>query len=367
MKSFNGHGSYLIRDSETDHGDYSLSIRDRDQVRHYRIRQLPNGDFFVTRRIHFVTIPDLVAYYQKQADGLCVNLIQPCALSENPQAQTTGQANDEWEIDRRRIIIIEKQMDGEFSEVWEGMWDGTTSVSVKICKLQIMTLFAQNFLQTAALMKKLRHPNIIQLYAVCTREEPVYIITEFMKHNSLLEYLRGEGRVTKFPQLIDMALQVAEGMAYLEKKYIVHRYLTAQNIQVGENLICKLANFEMARVIDDAQNPAAVATKWTAPEALLYDKFTIKSDVWSFGIVLYEIITYGRFPYPAMTNTEVLEQLKQGYRMPQPRTCPDKLYDIMYNCWQEEPINRPTFETLKWQLENFFTPEGGAGYLYTAV
>ena len=93
----------------------------------------------------------------------------------------------------------------------------------------------------------------------------------------------------------------------------------------------------------------------------MYNRFTIKSDVWSFGIVLYEIITYGRFPYPGMTNAQVLEQLQQGYRMPRPMGCPDKLYDIMIDCWREEPANRPTFETLQWQLEEFFTAEDG-GY-----
>ena len=364
---FNGYGSYLVRDSETDPGDYSLSVRDRERVRHYKIKQLSNGTFFVTRRVTFETIKDLVTYYQQQADGLCVNLTHPCTLSEKPKtAGLSRQAKEEWEIDRRQISLVRELMNSEFSEVFEGLWNGTTSVTVKVRKPQTMS--AHDFLQTATLMKKLRHHKLVQLYAVCTREEPVYIITEFMKHNSLLEYLHGEeGRQsTKLPQLIDIASQVAGGMAYLEEQDYIHRDLAARNILVGENLICKVANFEMARVVDEdmiyeARSNKKFAIKWTAPEAALYYRFTIKSDVWSFGIVLYEIITYGRFPYPGMTNDQVLEQLQQGYRMPRPMGCPDKLHDIMLDCWREEPANRPTFETLQWQLEEFFTAED-SGY-----
>ena len=356
MMPFNGSGSYLVRNSQTIPGEYSLSVQDRDQVKHYRIRQLENGKFFIARRISFDTIIDLITHYQQQADGLCGNLIQPCALSEKPQ---TPNRKTNWEIDRGQIRRYKKLVEGEVSEVWEGVWNGTTPVAVKIYKPQNLIMTAHDFLQTAALMKKLRHPNIVQIYAVCTLEEPIYIITELMKHNSLLEYFRGRERTTKFLDLVDMASQVAGGMAYLEKKNYIHRDLAARSILVGENLICKVANFDMARVINEAQSQAEVAPKWTAPEALLYNRFTIKSDVWSFGIVLYEIITYGDSPYPAMTTTEVLEQLLQGYRMPRPMSCPEKLYDVMLHCWREEPANRSTFETLQWQLEGFFTAEDG--------
>ena len=151
-----------------------------------------------------------------------------------------------------------------------------------------------------------------------------------------------------------MASQVAGGMAYLERCRYIHRDLAARNVLVGENLLCKVANFEMAQIIDEALRQVKFAPKWTAPEAALNKKFSIKSDVWSFGIVLYEIITYGRIPYPGMTNAQVLEQVKNGYRMPRPPGCPDKLYKIMLNCWQEEPESRPTFETLQWQLQDYF-------------
>ncbi len=364
MMQFNTVGSYLIRDSETTPGDFSLSIRDSEKVRHYRIRRLDNGGFFVTRRATFDSILQLVEYYQTAADGLCTTLNEPCRVSEKPQtAGLSRQANEEWEIDRRQIRLNKKLGAGQFGEVWEGIWNGTTQVAVKTLKPGTMSV--AEFLQEAALMKKLRHPKLIQLYAVCTKEEPIYIITELMKNGSLLDYLRGDGRALKIPQLIDMAAQVASGMAYLEQANYIHRDLAARNILVGENKLCKVADFGLARVIDEdiyeAHTGAKFPIKWTAPEAAMYSRFTIKSDVWSFGILLYEIVTYGRFPYPGMTNAEVLERIQTGYRMACPPTCPKNLHDIMLECWRDDSSSRPTFETLQWQLEEFFTTEDG-GY-----
>ena len=209
-------------------------------------------------------------------------------------------------------------------------------------------------------MKKLHHPKLVQLFAVCTKEEPISITTELMKRGSLLEYLRGEGRSLKLPQLIDACTQVGSGMAYLEEQNYIHQDLAARNILVGENMIYKVTDFGLIRVIDEdiyeEHTGAKYPIKWTAPEAAMHNKFSIRSDVWSFGIVIYKVITYGRFPYPGMTNTLVLDAWQQGYRTPRPMGCPDKLYnDIMLYCWREEPVNRPTFETLQWMLEDFFT------------
>lgn len=105
--------------------------------------------------------------------------------------------------------------------------------------------------------------------------------------------------------------------------------------------------------------------KWTSPEAAIYNKFSIKSDVWSFGIVLTEIVTYGRTPYPTMSNLEVLQEVSRSFRMPQPNNCPDKLYKIMTDCWKKNDEERPTFESLKWMLENFFDEDHSIQYRYT--
>ena len=288
---------------------------------------------------------------------MCINLKASCLISEKPQiAGLSREANKAWKIDRKSIHFVKKLGAGQFGKVWMGMWNGTTEVAVKTLKPG--TMGAHKFLKEAALMKKLRHPKLIQLYAVCTKEEPIYIITELMKHGSLLEYLRGDGRSLKLPQLLDMGTQVASGMAYLEEKNYVHPDLSARNILVSENLTCKVECVSMARILSkgiyEAHNGAKFPIKWTAPEAALYSHFTIKSDVWSFGILLYELITYGYFPYPGMKDTEVLERLQKGYHMSCPINCSELLYKIMRECWRDEADTRPTFESLYWIMKDYF-------------
>ncbi|XP_032591396.1 probable GPI-anchored adhesin-like protein PGA55 isoform X2 [Drosophila grimshawi] len=365
----NEHGAFLIRDSESRHNDYSLSVRDGDTVKHYRIRQLDEGGFFIARRTTFRTLQELVEHYSKDSDGLCVNLCKPCVqtnsfsgIFEIEKPVTEGlshRTRDQWEIDRTSLKFVRKLGSGQFGDVWEGLWNNTTPVAIKTLKSG--TMDPKDFLAEAQIMKKLRHSKLIQLYAVCTVEEPIYIITELMKHGSLLEYLQGKLRSIKMQTLIDMAAQIAAGMAYLESQNYIHRDLAARNVLVGDGNIVKIADFGLARLIKEDEYEARVGArfpiKWTAPEAANYSKFSIKSDVWSFGILLTELVTYGRIPYPGMTNAEVLTQVEHGYRMPMPPNCEQRLYEIMLECWHKDPMRRPTFETLQWKLEDFYTSD----------
>ena len=134
---------------------------------------------------------------------------------------------------------------------------------------------------------------------------------------------------------------------------------------VGEGNIVKIADFGLARVIVDeytAREGGKFPIKWTAPEAALYNRFSIKSDVWSFGILISELITHGRIPYPGMTNGEVLAKVEQGYRMPPPPGCDEPLYQIMLDCWKPDPDERPTFEYLKFHLEDYFVSAADVAY-----
>ena len=266
-------------------------------------------------------------------------------------------AKDEWEIDRSSIKLQQRLGAGDLGEVWQGLWNRTTNVAVKTLKPGTMSPL--DFLTEATIMKKLQHEKLVQLYGFCTAAEPIYIVMELMKHGSLLDYLRkDEGHNLKLPELVDIGAQIASGMAYLEAQHFIHRNLAARNVLVGDGNIVKISDFGLTIFVQDDkyidQKEAVFPIKWTAPEAIFYCRFTIKSDVWSFGILMYEIVTYGRFPYPGMTNAQVLENVLQGYRMPRPQRCPDPLYQIMLSCWKDDPEARPTFEYLKYQLEDYF-------------
>ena len=213
------------------------------------------------------------------------------------------------------------------------------------------------FLWEAETMKTLQHPNVIKLLAVCSKGEKVCMVIEYMNHGTLLEYLRHVGHPLKLKTLMAMAVQVASGMAYIQTQNIIHRDLAARSILVGDDLICKVSDFSEAIVhgvrIRPAQAARKVAMKWTAPEAAVHNKFSMKSDIWSFGVMMYEMVTYGRFPYPAMTNAEVLTKVQAGYRMPCPRDCPSELYKIIQECWNDDPDSRLLFQTMENTLQFF--------------
>ena len=297
---------------------------------------------------------DLLRHYTLESDGLCCRLTVICPNLGKHSVPHKNNA-DEWEIDRQTIRLMRRIGDGKSGEVWEGVWNGTTSVAVKTPKPGKITI--QDFLIEAQILKKLHHVKIIQLYAVCSRVEPPIIVMEVMKHGNLADYLQKYNMKT--PQLVDMAAQVACGMAYLESQNYIHRDLTVRNILVEDGYSVKIANFGMARVIETGSieyisyRGEKLAMKWTAPEAVIFCRFSVKSDVWSFGIMLTELITNGQIPYPGMTNGEALAKVEQGYRIPPPSECPDQLYQIMMDCWKQDPEKRPTFEYLRYALEDF--------------
>ena len=358
MHPINEYGSFLVRNSEKTLGAYSLAVRDTDRVRHFKIYRDDENKFYVDKEQCFNSVQDLIVFYGKNSTGLDVRLKKPCVIAEQPKTTNALTIiNEAWETQRSSVIPIKKIGVGQFGEVWEGSWNDIP-VAIKIQPVNADTV---EFTTEIEVLKDLNHDCIIKLLAVCTKDLPIYVITELMTHGSLLDYLKGGGSALGLYQKIDIARQVASGMAYLERCHIVHCDIAARNVLVSEDfdkLVCKIANFGLAQFLSEdiyeAPSGTKFSPKWAAPEATISSHFSIKSDVWSYGILLYELITDGDFPYLGMSNAQVVEALQRGYRMPCPVKCPKQLYQVMRDCWKEQADNRPTFHTLQWIMEDYF-------------
>ncbi|TWW80633.1 Ephrin type-A receptor 3 [Takifugu flavidus] len=184
------------------------------------------------------------------------------------------------------------------------------------------------------------------------RGKPVMIVTEYMENGSLDTFLRKHDAQFTGIQLVGMLRGIASGMKYLSDMGYVHRDLAARNILVNSNLVCKVSDFGLSRVLEDDPEAAyttrggKIPIRWTAPEAIAYRKFTSASDAWSYGIVLWEVMSYGERPYWEMSNQDVIKAVDEGYRLPPPMDCPATLYQLMLDCWQKERNNRPKFEQI---------------------
>ena len=294
---------------------------------------------------------------------LCRLLLKPC----EKVTHFVG-FKDVWEETRENIECTEMIGAGNFGEVYKGSWRKIFTVAIKTMKFNTeqvdkeeMNKKIEEFRKELEIMKVLRHEKLVKLWCVCTIGEPVYIVTEYMCNGSLLKYLRdGEGQRLNFKQIIDMSEQIANGMKYLESSKCVHRDLAARNILVGERNIVKIADFGFAQMLNPndklelAQGDDKFPVRWTAPEVFMIDPetrsriFTSKSDVWSYGILLYELVTLGATPYQGMSHFQVVTEVRdKRYRMPKPAgLCTDQFYSIILKCWHEVPDNRPTFRAL---------------------
>ncbi|XP_031436982.1 ephrin type-A receptor 7 isoform X3 [Clupea harengus] len=282
------------------------------------------------------------------------------------------------ELDASCIKIERVIGAGEFGEVCSGRiklpGKRDSPVAIKTLKVGYTEKQRRDFLCEASIMGQFDHPNVVHLEGVVTRGKPVMIVIEYMENGSLDGFLRKHDGQFTVIQLVGMLRGIAAGMRYLSDMGYVHRDLAARNILVNSNLVCKVSDFGLSRVIDD--DPEAVYTtagkmqdimnliftpatdlhfteqggkipvRWTATEAIQYRKFTSASDVWSYGIVMWEVMSYGERPYWDMSNQDVIKAIEEGYRLPAPMDCPPGLHQLMLDCWQKDRADRPKFDQI---------------------
>ncbi|XP_052451089.1 protein-tyrosine kinase 6 [Carassius gibelio] len=354
MSAENVNGSFLVRISETDSMSFVLSVKSQAKAKHFKIYHT-SGHFHVNPAPQFASVLELVEYYQTHPLSTSDLLRKPC-VRKMPRVLPPPLV-DEWELPKEQFTLEKMLGGGHFADVYSGRWKNHTKVAIKILKNND-ALVQKDFQMEVQIMKRFRHRHLISLFAVCTSSVPFYIITELIEKGDLLNFLKNpEGMALEMESLIDMAAQVADGMAYLEAHNSIHRDLAARNVLVGERYVCKIADFGLARIIKEPiyiSDDKKIPYKWTAPEAIGYGRYSSKSDVWSFGILLYEIVTYGAAPYPGVRNCDVYDLVtRDNYRMPSPLHCPQVIYSIMRSCWKVEPEDRPTFKILRHELENY--------------
>jgi len=255
---------------------------------------------------------------------------------------------ESWNL-LQNIVIHERLGGGNFGDVFRGTWEGTAQVALKGMKEE--KNFTQ-FVREASLLQKLNHPNIVKFFGLYINNNQAYIVMEYFVRGSLDRVLQTMDDINN-DDLLGMAAQAASGMQYLESQGIVHRDIALRNLLITggdiEKYTVKVTDFGLSRHIEKGYYKTSdfnIPFRWCAIESLEYGIFTSKSDVWGFGIMLWEIFSFGKAPYIGMTNQEAIDAIISGYRMEPPRGCPEKIGELMRICWNKDPNKRPNFKQI---------------------
>ncbi|XP_041895039.1 tyrosine-protein kinase Fes/Fps isoform X4 [Corvus kubaryi] len=337
-------GDFLVRESQGKQ-EYVLSVLWDGQPRHFIIQSVNN--MFRLEGDSFPTIP---------------LLIQHLLQSQQPITRKSGiilaraVPKDKWVLNHEDVLLGERIGRGNFGEVFSGrLRADNTPVAVKSCRETLPPELKARFLQEARILKQYRHPNIVRLIGVCTQKQPIYIVMELVQGGDFLTFLRTEGPHLRVKELVKMTENAAAGMEYLESKHCIHRDLAARNCLVTERNTLKISDFGMSREEEDGIYASTggmkqIPVKWTAPEALNYGRYSSESDVWSFGILLWEAFSLGAVPYANLSNQQTREAVENGTRLDPPEQCPEEVYQLMQRCWEYDPRKRPSFSTIHQDL-----------------
>nr|BAM95204.1 KIF5B-RET(NM_020630)_K16;R12 fusion protein [Homo sapiens] len=296
-----------------------------------------------------------------------------------------SQEDPKWEFPRKNLVLGKTLGEGEFGKVVKATAfhlkgrAGYTTVAVKMLKENASPSELRDLLSEFNVLKQVNHPHVIKLYGACSQDGPLLLIVEYAKYGSLRGFLResrkvgpgylGSGgsrnsssldhpdeRALTMGDLISFAWQISQGMQYLAEMKLVHRDLAARNILVAEGRKMKISDFGLSRDVyeEDSyvkRSQGRIPVKWMAIESLFDHIYTTQSDVWSFGVLLWEIVTLGGNPYPGIPPERLFNLLKTGHRMERPDNCSEEMYRLMLQCWKQEPDKRPVFADISKDLE----------------
>uniref|UniRef100_A0A4W5Q022 Tyrosine-protein kinase n=1 Tax=Hucho hucho TaxID=62062 RepID=A0A4W5Q022_9TELE len=331
-------GGFMVRDSSKP-GAYTVSLYTKGAaIRHYHIKETPGcpRQFYLAEKHLFTLIPDLIEYHNHNAAGLVARLRYPVG-KERSAPSTAGFSYEKWEINPSELTFMKELGCGQFGVVRLGKWRAQHKVAIKAIREGAM--YEEDFIEEAKVMMRLSHPKLVQLYGVCTHQKPIYLVTEFMGLGCLLNYIRLHRDTFSPGSLLSICQDVSEGMEHLEAHNFIHRDLAARNCLVNDALVVKVSDFGMARYVLDDQYTSSSGTKfpvkWSPPEVFNFCKYSSKSDVWSFGVLMWEVFTEGKMPFEQNPNHEVVMMVSQGHRLYRPKKATPNIYDIMQRCWNE--------------------------------
>lgn len=302
---------------------------------------------------------------EAMAGKFAANAAAPRKLSKQLPNLPPPDEEKMWEVPRDSIELVTTIAFGTMGPVWKAKaWDitdsadGVTSVAIKTLNDGCMKSERDEFLRELELMKKLDpHPHVVGLLGCCTYLDPLYMVLEYARHDSLLDYLRRnrpgkeEARTPTSRILINFAVQIAKGMSYLSQVKLPHGDLTTRNVLLGDRMVCKISNFSRERDITAIVEEPRHAVRWMGIETIVTHEYTTLTDIWSFGILLWEIVTYGATPYPKLHGRDVKARVPSGLRMEIPSHCSKEVYGIMAQCWNADPQKRPSFRSINIVME----------------
>ncbi|XP_064398030.1 tyrosine-protein kinase CSK-like isoform X2 [Halichondria panicea] len=349
-------GEFLVRESRNFKGDYTLSIQYASKVEHYHIKRGKRSYVTIDEHVYFENIANLVEHYRQDAHGLCSRLKVPddyCSVltsigvDECPAIVPLNSKllAKEADISRKQSIVA----------VWRGEYQGTRIAMRRLqCSEEILATSAPKILKVATHLSSLQHGNIVSFLGASFEDPYIYLVTMYIIKGPVTDFLRSRGRRNITQQMqIDFVKQICSGMFNLESQDVVHSNLAAHNVLMDDDGSLKVSDIGFALIDEDILSfpPSKASIRWRAPEVLDSKRFSCKSDVWSFGILLWEICSYGRVPYPGKAVEEIPLMIENGQRMNPPEDCPDWLCHMMLRTWQSDPVSRPSFADIHRELE----------------